>query len=227
MECRGCKHKDRGGMLPLHHASRNESELGDNLVDVLLHQYPAGAAIPDREGLLPMHHVCANECQGRFSADVATDTFDILVAEFRGATFHEDRDGRLPLHHACMNKGPVANYIVHALANIDADGANKRDRHGMLAMDYARANKGLAASKPMWTSLEVTQLIKYREYIEGDDLGEAYGEDRDVYKDSQGNVILNAGQDRYGNSIKNNMGAKGHTDVYGNEKSLADKGRKN
>ena len=85
IDCRGCKSKDRGGLLPLHHACRNESELGDNLVEVLLHQYPAGAAIPDRNGMLPMHHVCGNECQGRFSADVATDTFDHLVAEFRGS----------------------------------------------------------------------------------------------------------------------------------------------
>eukprot|EP00658_Telonema_sp_P-2_P000748 TRINITY_DN1026_c0_g1_i13.p1 TRINITY_DN1026_c0_g1~~TRINITY_DN1026_c0_g1_i13.p1 ORF type:complete len:696 (+),score=194.61 TRINITY_DN1026_c0_g1_i13:278-2365(+) len=203
LDHKGAELADRGGCTPLHHACRNESELGDDLVAALLDTYPAAAAHADRNGFLPMHHACANQCGMRFNADVATDTFEKLRVAFRGATYHEDRDGRLPLHHACMNKGPVANYLVHELANIDSDGANKHDRFNKLPLDYARANDGLAASKPLWFTLEVTQLIKYRDYVEGDEVGEFLGYDRDVYGNKSSNDDFHDGGNTAGWPQKN------------------------
>jgi len=117
----------------------------------------------------------------RIVADVAIDTFEHVMDAFPGAIYAEDRDERLPLHYACMNEGAVANFLVNELAFADPDGANKYDRYGKLPLNYAQANTGLAAKQAYWTTIMTTMLIKHKDYIKGDEVGEFLGIDRDEY----------------------------------------------
>jgi len=177
----GLKKKDREGRIPLHYSCMNESELGDNITEELVERWPEAASIPDRDGKLPLHLCAFNACQMRLVADVAIDTFEHLMDAFPGAVYHEDRDERLPLHYACMNLGPVAQYLVNELAHADNDGANKYDRYGKLPLQYARENQGLAAKQAYWKTLETTMLLKTKDYVKGDEVGEFLGIDRDEY----------------------------------------------
>jgi len=106
-----------------------------------------------------------------------------------------------------MNQGPVANYLVQELATADSDGANKHDRYGKLPLDYARVNTGLAASEASWITLQATMLLKHKEYIYGDEVGEEMGFDRDEYDSHEQHQTFSL--DKTDPSFRYSM--KGHT----------------